>query len=75
MLVAVNAVLLVLLFTTTRLNAGFIVLSAPAVALQLAQLYYGVYRHELRKARFLVLISIDLGFLGLATALLTGRPS
>ncbi|MCX5612524.1 UbiA family prenyltransferase [Streptomyces sp. NBC_00047] len=74
-LVAVNAVLLVLLFTTTRLNAGFIVLSAPAVALQLAQLYYGVYRRELRKARFLVLISIDLGFLGLATALLTGRPS
>lgn len=74
-LVAANAALLVLLFTTTRLSAGFIVLSAPAVALQLAQLYYGVYRLELRKARFLVLISIDLGFLGLATALLTGLPS
>ncbi|MEJ8642041.1 UbiA family prenyltransferase [Streptomyces sp. MS1.HAVA.3] len=74
-LVAANAALLVLLFTTTRLNAAFIVLSAPAVALQLAQLYYGVYRRELRKARFLVLISIDLGFLGLATALLAGLPS
>ncbi|MFD9307008.1 UbiA family prenyltransferase [Streptomyces sp. NPDC060048] len=71
-LVAVNAVLLVLLFTTTGLNSGLIALSAPAVALQLAQLYYGVYRHELRKARFLVLISIDLGFLGLAAALLAG---
>jgi 1,4-dihydroxy-2-naphthoate octaprenyltransferase len=74
LLVAANAVLLVLLFTTTRLSPGLLVIGAPAVALQLAQLYYGMHRGELRKARFLVLISIDLGFASLAAALLAGTP-
>ncbi|MEV7405838.1 UbiA family prenyltransferase [Streptomyces sp. NPDC091267] len=72
LLVAANAVLLILLFTTTRINPGCVALGAPVVALQLTQLYYGVYRRELRKARFLVLLSIDLGSATLATALLTG---
>ncbi len=72
MLVVVNAVLLLLLFTTTRLSPGLVVLCAPVVVLQLVQLYHGVYRRQLRTARFMVLISIDLGFLGLATALLMG---
>lgn len=74
LLVAAHAVLLVLLFTATRLSPDLLVIGAPVVALQLAQLYYGVHRDELRKARFLVLISIDLGFAGLATALLAGTP-
>ncbi|MEU2408663.1 prenyltransferase [Streptomyces rubiginosohelvolus] len=71
-LVAVHAVLLVLLFTTTRMDPVGMALSAPVVALQLAQLYYGVYRREVRKARFLVLLSIDVGTAALATAILTG---
>lgn len=72
LLVAANAVLLIILYTTTRMNPACLALSTPVVALQLAQLYYGVYRRELRKARFLVLLSIDLGSAALATTLLTG---
>jgi len=67
-----HAGLLVLLFTTTRMDSACMALSASVVALQLAQLYYGVYRRELRKARFLVLLSIDVGTAALATAILTG---
>ncbi|MFC9033673.1 UbiA family prenyltransferase [Streptomyces arboris] len=73
MLVALNAVLLALLFTTPRLSPSLVVFSAPVVLLHGLQLYLGIYRRELRKARFLTLISIDLGFLGLACALLIGR--
>ncbi|MFH9125686.1 prenyltransferase [Streptomyces globisporus] len=72
LLVAVHAGLLVLLFTSTRMEPACMVLSTPVVALQLAQLYYGVYRRELRTARFLVLLSIDAGAAALATAILTG---
>lgn len=72
LLVAANAVLLIVLFTATRMNSSGLAFSVPVVALQLVQLYYGVYRRELRKARFLVLLSIDLGSAALATTLLTG---
>ncbi|MFC8566985.1 UbiA family prenyltransferase [Streptomyces sp. NPDC057245] len=72
LLVATNAVLLVLLSTTLR-RPELILLTAPVTGLQLAQLYYGVYRRELRKARFLVLVSIDIGSVALAAALLTSR--
>ncbi|MEU8678801.1 UbiA family prenyltransferase [Streptomyces sp. NPDC048560] len=75
LLVALNVLLFLALFTTTRLSTVFLVAGAPVVLLHLVQLYYGVYRDELRKARFLVLISIDLGFLGLAAALLMGSTS
>ncbi|MGP2440726.1 UbiA family prenyltransferase [Streptomyces sp. JW3] len=72
LLVITNALLLVLLSTALR-HPDLILLAAPVTVLQLAQLYYGVYRRELRKARFLVLVSIDIGSVALATALLTGR--
>lgn len=75
MLVAVHAVLLAVLFGATRLRPGTLVFAAPVVVLHLIQLWYGVYGRRLRTARFLVLLSIDLGSVGLAAALIVGHPS
>ncbi|WP_371749941.1 UbiA family prenyltransferase [Streptomyces sp. NBC_01283] len=72
LLVVGHAGLLVVLFAATRMDPAYLVCSAPVVALQLAQVYYGVYRGEVRKARFLVLLSIDAGTAALAAAILLG---
>ncbi|MFF2191376.1 prenyltransferase [Streptomyces sp. NPDC058157] len=74
-LVAVHAVLLAVLFGTTSLRPGALVFAAPVLVLNLVQLWYGVYKRRLRTARFLVLLSIDLGSAGLAAALIVGHPS
>ncbi|MFG2293377.1 UbiA family prenyltransferase [Streptomyces sp. NPDC048603] len=74
-LVAVHAVLLAVLFGTTSLRPGSLVFAAPVVIMHLIQLWYGVYKERLRTARFLVLLSIDLGSAGLAAALIVGSPS
>lgn len=74
-LVAAHAVLLAVLFGTTSLTPGTLVFAAPVVILHLVQLWYGMYRRRLRTARFLVLLSIDLGFAGLAAALTVGHLS
>lgn len=58
--------LLSLMFTVTRFDPALSPLVLPAVALHSAQLYYGAYRQELRKARFVGLLSLDAGFVGLA---------
>lgn len=63
-----SVALLALLFTVTSLNPllGFAVL--PVIVLHAVQLYYGAGRADWRKARFLGLMSLDLGCLGLALA-------
>ncbi|QFZ20669.1 UbiA family prenyltransferase [Saccharothrix syringae] len=61
---------LALLFTTTRFSPVLAFTAVPVVVLHVFQLYYGVYRRELRKARFMGLLTVDLGCLGLVAALL-----
>lgn len=73
LLVLANLGLTVLLFTTAHRNPALIVLAVPVFLLHLAQLYFGTYRGQLRTARFLVLLSIDVGVFGLAAALLLDR--
>jgi 1,4-dihydroxy-2-naphthoate octaprenyltransferase len=68
--VVCSMALLTLLFTVTRFEPALSVCAIPVVALHLAQLYYGAYREELRKARFMGLLSLDAGFIGLAVAFL-----
>jgi 1,4-dihydroxy-2-naphthoate octaprenyltransferase len=69
LLAAASAALVCLLFGTTRLHPVLIVTMAPLLILQAVQLYYGV-RANWRRARFLGLMSLDLGCLGLALALI-----
>jgi 1,4-dihydroxy-2-naphthoate octaprenyltransferase len=61
--------LIAVLFTTTRLDPLLGLALVPVAAVHTAQLYYGAGRGDWRKARFLGLISLDLGCLGLALAL------
>jgi 1,4-dihydroxy-2-naphthoate octaprenyltransferase len=67
---ACSVALLTLMFTVTRFESWLFVFVIPVIAMQAAQLYYGAYRKELRKARFMGLLSLDAGFVGLAIAFL-----
>ncbi|MGN9817490.1 UbiA family prenyltransferase [Streptomyces sp. SD11] len=73
LLTALSVLLLALLFTATRLDARLAVCAVPVVVLQGAQLYFGVYRQQLRRARFLGLLSLDAGLAGLVAAILLSR--
>jgi 1,4-dihydroxy-2-naphthoate octaprenyltransferase len=70
LLFATSVSLLSLLFATTRLHPLLGLAVVPVVALHAAQLYYGAFRGDWRRARFLGLMSLDLGCLGLALAFL-----
>src|SRR5439155_10550862 len=63
-------VLLSLLFTTTRIRPVLAVAAVPVVVLHAVQLYYGLRGDNWRRARFLGLLSLDAGCLGLALAFL-----
>jgi 1,4-dihydroxy-2-naphthoate polyprenyltransferase len=69
-LMGISLVLLILMFTVTRFDSALFLLVLPVIGMHVAQLYYGAYRHELRKARFMGLLSLDAGFIGLAVAFL-----
>ncbi|MFE4635571.1 UbiA family prenyltransferase [Streptomyces sp. NPDC056773] len=73
LLAALSVLLLALLFTATRLDGRLAVCAVPVVVLQGVQLYYGAHRQELRRARFLGLLSLDAGLAGLAAAILLSR--
>lgn len=70
LLLAGSVTLLTLLFTTTRIDPILALAVVPVTALHAAQLYYGAGRNDWRRARFLGLMSLDLGCLGLALAFL-----
>ncbi|MFH5227876.1 UbiA family prenyltransferase [Antrihabitans spumae] len=69
-LLVANIVLLAVLFTSTRIAAVGALAVLPLVALQLAQLYFGAIRQDWRRARFMGILSLDLGSIGLGVALL-----
>lgn len=68
LLFAASVTLVCLLFATTRLRLVLVVTVIPLLVLQSVQLYYGAGRGAWRRARFLGLMSLDLGCLGLALA-------
>jgi 1,4-dihydroxy-2-naphthoate polyprenyltransferase len=68
LLFAGSVTLLALLFTATSLNPLLGLAALPVTVLHAVQLYYGAGRADWRKARFLGLMSLDLGCLGLALA-------
>lgn len=70
LLVCAEVTLLTLLFTTTRIHPALALAMVPVVALHVVQLYHGIRGKDWRKARFLGLLSLDAGCLGLALALL-----
>ncbi|MEU7530720.1 prenyltransferase [Saccharothrix sp. NPDC042600] len=61
--------LLTALFTTTRIDTALAVAVVPVVVVQAVQLHAGVRRRDWRRARFLGLVALDLGCLGLAAAI------
>jgi 1,4-dihydroxy-2-naphthoate octaprenyltransferase len=68
LLFAASVTLLTLLFTTAGLHPLLAVTVIPVIVVHAVQLYHGAGRSDWRKARFIGLISLDLGCLGLALA-------
>lgn len=69
-LFAASVTLLTALFATTRIEPWLAFAVLPLAVLQAVQLYYGAGRADWRRARFLGLMSLDLGCVGLALAFL-----
>jgi 1,4-dihydroxy-2-naphthoate octaprenyltransferase len=61
--------ILVAIFTTTGLRPLLFAAVVPLVAVHATQMYAGAVRQDWRRARFLGLVSLDVGCIGLAVAL------
>lgn len=64
-----SVTLIVSMFTRTRIHGVMMATMIPVIVTHGLQLYYGVRREDWRKARFLGLVSLDLGCLGLACSI------
>lgn len=71
-LFVLSTALVLALFTTTTLRPALLVALVPLVAVHVAQQWAGALGQDWRKARYLGLVSLDVGCLGLGAALLLG---